>query len=134
MAFGPRRKPGNPSLVGVPKWPPCPGCCLTQHSKLALGHGPELLNPAPSRCGQAKGHPEQCGRRWLHAHENKKSRTFHVLVTWLLPSRERIRISHSGVVLSCRARRPCGVGRSTRHSTTLSPEITEVFLKSPNFS
>ncbi len=34
---------GTPSLTGLPKWPACPECCLAQHLKLALGHGPELL-------------------------------------------------------------------------------------------
>jgi hypothetical protein len=51
--------------------PPCPGSCLAQHSNLALGHVPEMRIPAPLRCGEGKGHPEQCGRRWLHAHENQ---------------------------------------------------------------
>jgi hypothetical protein len=70
LAFGSRCNPGTPSLIGLPMWPPCPGCCLAQHSNLALGHGPEMRIPAPLRCGEGKGHPEQCGRRWLHAHEN----------------------------------------------------------------
>jgi len=48
---------------------PCPGCCLEQHSNLALGHGCELRFPAPLSCGERKGQPEQCGRKWLHAHE-----------------------------------------------------------------
>ncbi len=48
-----------------------PKCCLAQHSNLALGHGSELRSPAPLRCGEGKGHPEQWGRRWLHAHENQ---------------------------------------------------------------
>jgi hypothetical protein len=30
----------------------------------------EFLNPAPLRCGEWKGLPEQCGRRWLLAHES----------------------------------------------------------------
>ncbi len=70
LAFGPRCNPGTPSLLGLPKWPPCPECCLAQHSNLALRPGPELRSPAPLRCGEGKGHPVQCGRRWLHAHEN----------------------------------------------------------------
>jgi hypothetical protein len=30
------------SLIGLPKWPRCPECCVAQHSNFALGHGPEL--------------------------------------------------------------------------------------------
>jgi hypothetical protein len=30
-----------------------------------------LRIPAPLRCGEGKGHPEQCGRKWLHVHENR---------------------------------------------------------------
>ncbi len=47
MAFRLRCNPGTPSLTGLPKWTPCPGCCLAQHSNLAHGHGPELRIPAP---------------------------------------------------------------------------------------
>jgi hypothetical protein len=74
LAFGPRCNPGTPSLIGLPKWPPCPVCCLAQHSNLAIGHGPELRIPVPMRNGEEKGQPEQCGRRWLHAHENHSRR------------------------------------------------------------
>ncbi len=70
FAFGPRCNPGTPSWIGLPMWPPCPGCCLAQHLDLALGHGPELRIPAPLRCGEGKGHLEQYGRKCLHAHEN----------------------------------------------------------------
>ncbi len=31
----------------VLNWPTCHGCCLAQHSGLALGHGPELLSLEP---------------------------------------------------------------------------------------
>ena len=77
MAFGPRCNPGTPSLIGLPKWPPCPGCCLAQHSNLELGLGPEMRIPAPLRCGEGKGHPEQCCRIWLHAHENHGRKWLH---------------------------------------------------------
>ncbi len=43
-----------------------------QHSNIVLENGPELRIPAPLRCGEGKGHPEQSGRRWLRAHENDK--------------------------------------------------------------
>jgi hypothetical protein len=42
-------------------------------SNLGLGLVPELPIPAHLRCGEGKGHPEQCGRIRLHAHENKYS-------------------------------------------------------------
>ncbi len=64
---------GTPSSIGLPKWPACPGCCLVRRSNLALGHGPELRIPAPLRCEEGKGHPEQCGRKWLHAYENQEA-------------------------------------------------------------
>jgi hypothetical protein len=78
LAFGSRYNPGTPSLIGFPKWPPCSGCCLAQHSNFALGHGPELRIPALLRCGEAKGHSKQCGRTWLHAHENH-----HKVKSWI---------------------------------------------------
>jgi hypothetical protein len=57
LAFGHRCNPGTSSLIGRPKWPPCPECCLAQHSYLTLGHGPELRCPAPSGVGRGKGTP-----------------------------------------------------------------------------
>ncbi len=39
----------------------------------ALEHGPYLQSPAPSRCWEGKGNPEQCGQEWLHAHKNISS-------------------------------------------------------------
>ncbi len=72
-AIGPHSNPGTPFFVGLPKWP---GCCLVQHSNLALGHGPELRDPEPLRCGEGNGHPEQCVRKWLHAHENHETRDY----------------------------------------------------------
>ncbi len=44
-----------PSLKDWPKWPPCPGCYLAQHSNPAHGHDPELRIPAPLRCGEGNG-------------------------------------------------------------------------------
>ncbi len=70
LVFGPRYIPGTPFLVSLPQLPPYPECCLVHHSNLALGHGPELLSPAPLKSKEGKGQPEHCGRRWLHAHEN----------------------------------------------------------------
>jgi hypothetical protein len=63
VVFGSRCNPGTPSLKDLPMWPACAGCCLAQHSKIALVHGPELLSPAPLRShgGEGKEHPKQCG-------------------------------------------------------------------------
>ncbi len=58
-------QPWHSFIVGLPKFPPYPGCCLAQHSNHALGHGPELQIPAPLMRGEGNGRPEQCGRRWL---------------------------------------------------------------------
>ncbi len=44
------------SLVCLPKWPACPGCCLD--SDLARGKGPGLLSPAPGGVGEGIRHPE----------------------------------------------------------------------------
>ncbi len=71
LASGPRYNPGARSIIGLSKWPRWPGCCLAQRSNLALGQCPELRIPALWRCGEGKGHPEQCGHRWLPAHENR---------------------------------------------------------------
>ncbi len=56
MAFGPRCNPGSPCLISLPKWPPCPGCCIAQHSNLTHQHYPELASPALLRCWEGKGH------------------------------------------------------------------------------
>ncbi len=80
LVFGSDCNPGTLSLIGLPKWPPCPGYCLAQRSNLAFGHGPELRIPAPLRCGEGKGHSEPCGRRWLHAHENQNNLHFSHIV------------------------------------------------------
>ncbi len=55
----------------------CPEFCLAHPSNLDLGHVSELPIPALLKCGEGKGHPEQCGRTRLHAQENST----HIFLT-----------------------------------------------------
>ena len=60
---------GIPSSIGLPMLPQCPEGCLVHPSNTALGYLPELLSPAPLRCGVGKGTPNSAVKV-LHAHKS----------------------------------------------------------------
>ena len=66
LAFGPGCISLHSFFIFLPMLPRCPEGCLVNPSNTALRYLPVLLSPAPLRCGVGKGHPEQCGRKWLH--------------------------------------------------------------------
>ncbi len=70
-------QPWHSFLKGFAEVASGPEGCLAQPSNLGLGLVPELPIPAPLRCGEGKGHPEQCGRIRLHAHKKKYMHVTH---------------------------------------------------------
>ena len=60
---------GIPFSISLPMLPQCPKGCLVHSSNTALGYLPELLSPAPLRCGVEKGTPNNV----LHAHKTSSS-------------------------------------------------------------
>ena len=61
---------GIPFPIGLPMLPQCPEGCLVHPSNTALGYLPELLSPAPLRCGVGKGTPNSVVNV-LHAHKTR---------------------------------------------------------------
>ncbi len=55
-------QPWHSFLIRFAECASCPEGCLVQPSNLGLGHVTELLIPAPLRCGEGKGQPEQFGQ------------------------------------------------------------------------
>jgi len=73
----------------------CPEGCLVHPSNTALRYPPVLLSPAPLRRGVGKGHPEQCGREWLHAHKKHQQRR-----------RDEVSCESGGATILCLVRWP----------------------------
>ena len=59
---------GIPFPTGLLMLPQCPEGCLVHPSNTALRYLPELLSPAPLRCGVGKGTPNSVVNV-LHAHK-----------------------------------------------------------------
>ena len=57
----------------LPTLPRCAQGCLAHPSNTALGYLPELLSPAPLRCGVVKGSPNSVVNV-LHAHKKHRAK------------------------------------------------------------